>query len=276
MQPATSSWGSDLSRLPPPMGRKGHPFSPRASWRTPTSCTPGRASKKQGHYQDWGWVGSSLRALGRGAHTHTDRPTRYCGHACICTGQSSTPHHHPPSMPVHATQPGEALLPADGALRGGQAGRWEGVAGGRQGPWRAQAPPGWVQGQGSCPPPTLSVTAPWAPRRTSLQIHSLPAVYSGHRAQTSTASTAVQLPPARTHRYTRGAALLCIGPALPLPGAAAPHTQSLGHVNSPDVPAHHSSRLPAQPHRRHTSSKGLLQPEAAEPPRAGPTCQPTF
>lgn len=148
-------------------------------------------------------------------------------------------------MPL-ATQPGEARLPADGGLGGSQAGRWEGVAGGRQGPWRAQAPPGWVPGQERRPPPKLSVTAPRAPRRTSPQIHSLAAVYSGPGAQMNAALTAVQLPPAHAHRYTQHRA----SPHRPRP----PFLRALWPLDGlgiSNIPVHHTNQLPAQPHRRH-------------------------
>lgn len=171
---------TNTSGPPPLMGRKGHPFSPPVSWRTPAPSAPGRASEEQGHYQEGGGQ-FSFESSGKGCththiesekhvytpsytHTHVDKLTVCPGPPCICTHQSSNPPATPLNIPaVHAEQPGEALLPADGGLGGSQAGRWEGVAGGRQGPWRAQAPPGWVQGQGSGPPPTLSVTAPHAP-----------------------------------------------------------------------------------------------------------------
>lgn len=177
-------------------------------------------------------------------------------------------------MPL-ATQPGEARLPADGGLGGSQAGRWEGVAGGRQGPWRAQAPPGWVPGQERRPPPKLSVTAPRAPRRTSPQIHSLAAVYSGPGAQMNAALTAVQLPPAHAHRYTQHRA----SPHRPRP----PFLRALWPLDGLGISSPQTSQfttpISSQPSLTgDTFSKGPLQAEAAERPPAprGSTCQPTF
>lgn len=76
-------------------------------------------------------------------------------------------------------------------MAGGQAGSLEGT-----GPaWLGTGPQGWAGALPQHFPSQLPANLR-APPRTSLQIHSLAAVYSGHGTQMSAAITAaVQLPP---------------------------------------------------------------------------------
>ena len=170
-------WGSDLSLLFPLMDTTGHPLSPQACPRAASFLRlPRRASKEPGPLPRWGWGQPPLRARKEGrvhmqgigcsthrcacAHVPLARPAYCRENARICTHQSSnTPHRCTSHSQVRPS-----LLPGVGSLR---ASRWKGVAGGRRGPWRAQALPAWVYiGPREAPSPALSVTTPRAPQGT--------------------------------------------------------------------------------------------------------------
>lgn len=134
-----------------------------------------------------------------------------------------------------------------------------------------QALPGQVQGQGRGPPLKLSVIAPHAPQRASLQIHSLAAVYSGPGTSISTDIMAIQLPPAHTlGTHTDSASPP--GTALPFH----PWAQSHEDTNSPNMQLCRGSSS------QYLSSRSILSQGVLpgggcrdSPEQAGCTCPPS-
>lgn len=143
--------------------RKGHPVLFPSQPETPSFLHSRKGLRGTGSLQDGG--SPPPRALGEGCPptaTNTQTcPVRPCchGNAHVCAHQSSN---SATSAPVHASQPGEALLPAEEGLREAA------LASGRAWQGAGRAP----RGHGPClaryrareaPSPTLSITAPLAP-----------------------------------------------------------------------------------------------------------------